>query len=131
MSLSRRTGILVCLLPSPLLLFDKQLVSKEGKDTPHDGADTHGVDWLTKNITYGLFLSDRSVLNDVETELTVVTGIMMQNLPRESAWHLRGLRRIGVAKEDAEEVWKCVGYIRFFSLSLSYCRWGWGGIERC
>lgn len=75
------------------------------------------VDWLTKNITYGLFLSDRSVLGDVETEMTVVTGIMMQNLPRESAWHLRGFRRLGVAKEDVEAVWKCVGYLLSFLFS--------------
>ncbi|EUC49369.1 hypothetical protein COCMIDRAFT_33218 [Bipolaris oryzae ATCC 44560] len=63
--------------------------------------------WLTKNITYGLFLSDHNVLNDIETEITVLTGIVMQNLPRESAWHLRGLRRIGVAKEDVEVIREC------------------------
>lgn len=85
------------------------------------------ADWLTKNITYGLFLSDRSVLNDVETEITVVTGIMMQNLPRESAWHLRGLRRIGVAKEDAEKVWKCVCWTLFLFFPFKLL-WGlWGG----
>ncbi|EMD85480.1 hypothetical protein COCC4DRAFT_56882 [Bipolaris maydis ATCC 48331] len=72
-------------------------------------------DWLTKNITYGLFLSDRNVLNDVETEMTVVTGIVMQNLPRESAWHMRGLRRIGVAKEDVEAIRECC------ELSAKFC----------
>lgn len=75
--------------------------------------------WLTKNITYGLFLSDHSVLNDVETEITVLTGIFMQNLTRESAWHLRGLRRIGVAKEDVEVIRECCELTaRFCGVSL-------------
>jgi hypothetical protein len=33
---------------------------------------------------------------------------MMQNLPRETAWHLRGTRRIGVSLEDTETVQQCV-----------------------
>lgn len=38
----------------------------------------------------------------------VLAGIAMQNLPRETGWHLRGMRRIGVAMEDVELVQKCV-----------------------
>lgn len=34
---------------------------------------------------------------------------MIQNLPRETAWHLRGTRRIGVSKEDVETIQQCVG----------------------
>ncbi|KAI4629388.1 uncharacterized protein J4E87_003652 [Alternaria ethzedia] len=64
--------------------------------------------WTSKQITYGLYLSDHSILNDVETELTVLSGIMIQNLPRETAWHLRGTRRIGVSKEDVETIQQCV-----------------------
>lgn len=66
------------------------------------------VDWTSKQITYGLYLSDHSILNDVETELTVLSGIMIQNLPRETAWHLRGTRRIGVSHEDVETIQQCV-----------------------
>lgn len=66
------------------------------------------IDWLSKNITYGLYLSDHSILNDVETELVVLSGIMIQNLPRETGWHLRGTRRIGVSKEDVETIQQCV-----------------------
>lgn len=33
---------------------------------------------------------------------------MIQNLPRETAWHLRGTRRIGVSKEDVETLQQCV-----------------------
>jgi hypothetical protein len=64
--------------------------------------------WTSKQITYGLYLSDHSILNDVETELTVLSGIMIQNLPRETAWHLRGTRRIGVGSEDVETIQQCV-----------------------
>ncbi|KAJ4360989.1 uncharacterized protein N0V89_001558 [Didymosphaeria variabile] len=66
------------------------------------------VDWISKNISYGLYLSDHSIINDVETELTVLGGIMIQNLPRETGWHLRGTRRIGVSKVDVETIHQCV-----------------------
>lgn len=66
-------------------------------------------DWTSKQITYGLYLSDHSILNDIETEITVLSGIMIQNLPRETAWHLRGTRRIGVSSEDTETLQQCAG----------------------
>jgi hypothetical protein len=66
------------------------------------------LDWTSKQITYGLYLSDHSILDDIETELTVLSGIMIQNLPRETAWHLRGTRRIGVSIEDVETLQQCV-----------------------
>jgi uncharacterized alpha-E superfamily protein len=75
-------------------------------------------DWTSKQITYGLYLSDHSILNDVETELTVLSGIMIQNLPRETAWHLRGTRRIGVSMEDVETLQQCV---RIFIVSVHKC----------
>ncbi|KAL5116426.1 hypothetical protein ACEQ8H_005662 [Pleosporales sp. CAS-2024a] len=65
-------------------------------------------DWTTKNITYGLYLSDHSILTDIETEMIVVSGIMIQNLPRETAWHLRGMRRIGVSMDDVATLQQCV-----------------------
>ncbi|PSN67641.1 hypothetical protein BS50DRAFT_675710 [Corynespora cassiicola Philippines] len=71
-------------------------------------------DWLSKNITYGLYLSDHSILNDVETEISVLAGIMIQNLPRETGWHLRGTRRIGVSKEDTETLQQCIETIAAF-----------------
>ncbi|KAF2194918.1 hypothetical protein K469DRAFT_698481 [Zopfia rhizophila CBS 207.26] len=71
-------------------------------------------DWLSKNITYGLYLSDHTILNDIETELVVLAGIMIQNLPRETAWHLRGTRRIGVSKEDVESIQQCIELVAKF-----------------
>lgn len=78
------------------------------------------LDWISKNITYGLYLSDHSILNDFETELTVLGGIMIQNLPRETGWHLRGTRRIGVSREDVETIQQCVS-INTFSRQISKC----------
>ncbi|KAH9861327.1 hypothetical protein IAQ61_011064 [Plenodomus lingam] len=75
--------------------------------------------WTSKHITYGLYLSDHSILTDVETEITVLTGIMMQNLPRETSWHLRGTRRIGVSSEDVETIQQCIELVaQFCSVSL-------------
>ncbi|PPJ61210.1 hypothetical protein CBER1_10285 [Cercospora berteroae] len=65
-------------------------------------------DWLSREITYGLFLSDHEILGPVETELIVLSGIAMQNLPREMGWHLRGTRRIGVSAEDVEKIHQCI-----------------------
>ena len=64
--------------------------------------------WLSKEITYGLYLSDQTILDDIDTELVVVTGIMIQNLKKETHWHLRGIRCIGVSQEDVETVHQCV-----------------------
>ncbi|KAJ9645985.1 hypothetical protein H2201_005530 [Coniosporium apollinis] len=43
--------------------------------------------WISREITYGLYLSDHTILNDVDTELVVLSGIMIQNLRRrEQSW---------------------------------------------
>lgn len=64
--------------------------------------------WLSEEITYGLYLSDHSILGPIETELVVLSGIMIQNLPLETAWHLRGSRRVGISNPDIEIVQQCV-----------------------
>lgn len=40
--------------------------------------------------------------------MVVLSGIMIQNLRRETSWHLRGTRRVGVRFEDVELVQQCV-----------------------
>ena len=64
--------------------------------------------WISANITYGLYLSDRQILDDIDTEMVVLSGIMIQNLKRETGWHLRGTRRVGVSYEDVETIQQCV-----------------------
>ena len=57
---------------------------------------------LSIEITYGYYLSDHSILDGIDTELVVLSGIMMQNAKRETGWHLRGIRRVGVSHDDVE-----------------------------
>lgn len=71
--------------------------------------------WLSTEITYGLYLSDRQVLvDDVDTQLVVLPAIMSQNLRLETHWHIRGTRRLGVAKGDVEVVCDCVRAVAAF-----------------
>ncbi len=63
---------------------------------------------LSLNITYGLYLSDRQVLDDLDTQLVVLPALMMQNLGTESHWHIRGTRRLGIEKERVEVICECV-----------------------
>lgn len=64
--------------------------------------------WISREITYGLYLSDHRILNGVETELVVLSGILAQNLPKMVGWHLRACRRIGITIEDCEAIQKCI-----------------------
>lgn len=76
--------------------------------------------WVSEEITYGLFLSDRQVLDDVDTQLVVLPGIMSQNLPNETHWHIRGTRRLGLSKEEVEVIWDCVQLVAgFFDVRLN------------
>ncbi|KAM0275915.1 hypothetical protein ACHAQH_007257 [Verticillium albo-atrum] len=67
--------------------------------------------WVSEHITYGLYLSDRQVLDDLDTEVVVLCSIMIQNLARNTRWHLRGTRRLGVSFEDTQKVWDSVHLI--------------------
>ncbi len=51
--------------------------------------------------------------------MVVLSGIMIQNLKRETGWHLRGTRRVGVSHEDVEIVQQCV-CIRLFLMNYQY-----------
>lgn len=74
--------------------------------------------WVAE-IAYGLHLSDRQVLDDIDTEIVALPAVMAQNLPRETYWHLRGMRRLGVLKEDVQMVCDCVRDVaRFCGIEL-------------
>lgn len=76
--------------------------------------------WLSEEITYGLYLSDRQILDDVDTQLIVLPGIMSQNLPNETHWHIRGTRRLGLPKEEVQVIWDCVQLVaQFFEVKLN------------
>jgi hypothetical protein len=69
------------------------------------------LDWLSYQITYGLYLSDHTILDGIDTQMVVLAGIMIQNLPLETGWHLRGTRRVGVSQKDVETIQQCVSKI--------------------
>jgi hypothetical protein len=71
--------------------------------------------WISNEITYGLYLSDHSVLDGLSTELVVLSGIMIQNLALQTGWHLRGTRRLGVSMEDVELVQQCIELVAAFA----------------
>ncbi|KAH8891604.1 hypothetical protein GQ53DRAFT_865436 [Thozetella sp. PMI_491] len=75
--------------------------------------------WISAEITYGFYLSDRQVLDDLDTELVVFPAIMSQNLPTETHWHIRGTRRIGVSKEETQMLWDSIKLVAsHFGVSL-------------
>ncbi|KAL2867812.1 uncharacterized protein BJX67DRAFT_380750 [Aspergillus lucknowensis] len=75
--------------------------------------------WISREITYGLYLSDRQVLDDLDTQLVVLPGIMMQNLRLETHWHIRGTRRIGQSKERVQAIWESVQAVaKFLEIKL-------------
>lgn len=73
---------------------------------------------VTEEITYGLFLSDLSTLDGIETEIVVLSGISIQNLGTEAKWHLRGIRRVGVSLDDVLVIQRCVSLISIFYPSM-------------
>jgi hypothetical protein len=75
----------------------------------------HFTAWLSTHITYGLYLSDHTILGPVDTELVVLAGIMIQNLPLETGWHLRGIRRVGVSMDDVEILQQCIELVAHFA----------------
>ncbi|KAL4802141.1 hypothetical protein BDV18DRAFT_147579 [Aspergillus unguis] len=93
--------------------FNK-LYARNGNATLDLFAAHKDFSWLSTEITYGLFLSDRQVLDDVDTQMVVLPAIMSQNLPIETHWHIRGTRRLGVPIEDVKIVTECVKIVADF-----------------
>ncbi|XPS77126.1 hypothetical protein M3J09_009160 [Ascochyta lentis] len=71
--------------------------------------------WISTEITYGLYLSDRQVLDDWDTEVVVLAGIMIQNLRLETKWHVRGARRVGMSVQDVKAIMACVREVAAFT----------------
>jgi hypothetical protein len=71
--------------------------------------------WISTEITYGLYLSDHSILDGLSTELVVLAGIMIQNLKLATAWHLRGMQRLGVSMDVVELVQQCIEMVAAFT----------------
>jgi hypothetical protein len=101
-------------------------IYKSNLSTATDQFAAHkDFDFISREITYGFYLSDHSILTPLETELVTLAGIMIQNLPLETAWHLRGTRRVGVSMEDVELVQQCVSCLPDFEANLTVYRLRW------
>ncbi|KAH6680991.1 hypothetical protein B0J14DRAFT_614364 [Halenospora varia] len=77
--------------------------------------DHKDFEFISREITYGLYLSDHSILDATSTELVVLSGIIIQRQGLNIAWHLRGTRRIGVSQEDCETIQQCVELVADFA----------------
>ncbi|KAL9094133.1 MAG: hypothetical protein Q9165_003548 [Trypethelium subeluteriae] len=65
------------------------------------------MEWLTKDVVYGLFYADDGVLDTLETELITYTAIACQGLHVPLVNHLEGLKRMGLSAAEAEGVTEC------------------------
>ncbi|KAI8716948.1 hypothetical protein NCS52_00989600 [Fusarium sp. LHS14.1] len=98
----------------------KQLYTRNATDTIGLFDAHKDFSWISTEITYGLYLSDRQVLDDKDTQMVVLPAIMSQNLRLETHWHIRGTRRIGVSKEDTEVICDSVKAVsEFFGIKLN------------
>jgi hypothetical protein len=98
----------------------KQLYTRNAADTIGLFDAHKDFSWISTEITYGLYLSDRQVLDDKDTQMVVLPAIMSQNLRLETHWHIRGTRRIGVSKEDTQVVCDSVKAVsEFFGINLN------------
>lgn len=72
------------------------------------------VEWMSENITYGLFLAPVSEVNPryplsfPETEMVVLSCLIAHRANREVLWHLRGSLRAGLSPEEVEAVQSAV-----------------------
>ena len=64
-------------------------------------------EWLTKDIVYGMFYADDTVLSNVDTELITYTAIVSLGLGVTVPNHLGGLLRMGLSVEEIEGVTEC------------------------
>lgn len=69
------------------------------------GFGSHRADVVHMEVVhvYGLYLSDHTVLNAIESEVVVLTAILCTGLKSPGLWHVRGLGRLlGARGPDAE-----------------------------
>ncbi|KAL9066446.1 MAG: hypothetical protein Q9161_007585, partial [Pseudevernia consocians] len=64
-------------------------------------------EWLTKDVVYGMFWGDHTVLDTVDTQLINYTAIVSQGLKVTVRTHLGGLSNMGLNLEEIEGVTKC------------------------
>jgi hypothetical protein len=70
---------------------------------------------VSTEISYGLFLSDHSIIDLTESELVILPAIMCQNLPGPTLWHLRGCIRAGISPDDTDAIQQCIRMVAAYA----------------
>jgi hypothetical protein len=65
-------------------------------------------EWVSIDISYGLFLADHQILNIAESELVILPAIMCQDIPGPTNWHFTGCLRVGFTREEVDAVQKII-----------------------
>lgn len=93
---------------------------KKGKETIEKlyGSDAKGVsesfksfqdfEWISSNITYGLFLADHRILDIKETALVTLPAVLATGLQGPSFRNLKAALRLGFSAEEVESVQRIV-----------------------
>ena len=68
------------------------------------GSHLQDIRWQQERVVYGIFLSDHTVLTDVETEMVILAAFMCGMYHEEKEWHLRGFRRLGPTLEETHKI---------------------------
>ena len=71
------------------------------------------------NYVYGLYQSERSVLDDLMTSRISIASLMTMDVPKQLSWHIRGFINIGGTKEELVEIMDVVkGIIKICEVEL-------------
>ncbi|KAM3548311.1 hypothetical protein MY1884_009235 [Beauveria asiatica] len=84
-------------------------IFRGAQDSNHAACGAHrDFEWASIEISYGLFLSDHSVLDMTESELVILPAIMCQDLKGPTDWHLKGCLRLGLTRQEVAAVQKVI-----------------------
>ncbi|KAF2658911.1 hypothetical protein K491DRAFT_713158 [Lophiostoma macrostomum CBS 122681] len=84
--------------------WPQKLYADDLKPTDQTFHSHRDFGWNSREINYGLYFSDDSILNGVESELVVLGEVMAQDLAKMVGWHLRAKMRVELSVEGCEKV---------------------------
>jgi hypothetical protein len=80
------------------------------------------VVFLEGSIIYGLYLSDHSVLTEIQTECVIIASMLCTGFSLPSLWHLRGLcRLLGARGPTVAQNQKIVDKVQQFEDAIKEC----------
>lgn len=80
------------------------------------------VVFLEASIIYGLYLSDHSVLTEIQSECVIVASMLCTGFGQPSLWHLRGLcRLLGARGDTVAQNKEIVDRVQHFQNAVKEC----------